>query len=56
MYVFMYTYMYVSMYQCMYICMYAPNLVTKSLKNTFEKIHILESCFVSLNKIFDIHL
>ena len=33
-----------------------PNLSTKSLKNTWEEICILETCSVSMNKIFEIHL
>ena len=32
------------------------NLSTKSLKNTYEKIFILRSCSVSMNKILEIHL
>ena len=33
-----------------------PNLPTKSLKNTWKKICILESGSVSINKIFEMHL
>ena len=33
-----------------------PNLSTKSLKNTWEEICILEICSVSMNKIFEINL
>ena len=33
-----------------------PNLSTKSLKNTWEEICILETCSVFMNKIFEIHL
>ena len=33
-----------------------PNLSAKSLKNTWEEICILETCSVSMNKIFEIHL
>ena len=33
-----------------------PNLSTKSLKNTCEEICILESCFLSMSKIFEMNL
>ena len=34
----------------------APNPSTKSLKNTCEKIFVLENCSVSMNKIFEINM
>ena len=33
-----------------------PNLSTESLKNTCKEICILESCSISTNKIFEMHL
>ena len=34
----------------------APNPSTKSLKNTCEKMFVLENCSVSMNKIFEINM